>query len=330
MIRLSLRQFRVPAIAALASLIAVAVLAALSGPDLAHAYAKAITACRPTGDCTSAMQAFLRNDTALRRTFDTLMGVVPGLIGVFWGAPLIARETESGTFPLVWTQSITRTRWLLIKLATIGVASMLVAAIMSLIVTWWAHPLDRAGAAAYATFGQRDLVPIGDAAFAFVLGATAGLLIRRTVPAMAVTLFAFIAVRVTTTFGIRPRIFSPAHQVLALDPDSTGFGSAVSLSSVFNSLFNRGKSSALDPVTPTIPNAWIQSIRVVDGGGHDLTNTVINATCPGVINGPRGGAPAIDGHLPVPQDTADVVHNCVAKIGATYHELVTYQPANRY
>jgi hypothetical protein len=316
---------------AFAALVAAAALAALTGPDLAHMYAATMAACRPTGDCTSAMQTFARNDSALRTTFDTLVTVVPALLGAFWGAPLIAREIESGTFPLVWTQSVTRTRWLAVKLVAVGVASMLVAGLLSLIVTWWASPLDRAGAAVYGTFGSRDLAPIGYAAFAFALGVAGGMLIRRTVPAMAVTLFAFVVVRVGTTFGIRPRIIGPVHLVRALDPASTGFGSEISPSILLNSLFNGGPSSALDPATPNLPNAWIYSTRVVDGSGHDLTNAVLNADCPGVANGGGGGGgPTVPGHVPVSQARQEQAHACVSKIGATYHELVTYQPASRY
>jgi ABC-type transport system involved in multi-copper enzyme maturation permease subunit len=35
---------------------------------------------------------------------------IPALLGMFWGAPLIARELESGTYRLAWTQSVTRRR----------------------------------------------------------------------------------------------------------------------------------------------------------------------------------------------------------------------------
>jgi hypothetical protein len=333
MIRLTWRQFRASAIVAFAALVLVAALAALTGPGLAHQYAATMAGCRSSGDCSAATQAFLRTDSALRTAFDTLVTVVPGLLGVFWGAPLIAREIEAGTFPLVWTQSVTRTRWLVVKFVVVGLAGMLVAGLLSLIVTWWASPLDRAGAAVYGTFGSRDLAPVGYAAFAFALGVTAGLLIRRTVPSMAVTLFAFVVVRVGTTFGIRPRIIGPAHQALALDPASTGFGSETSPSIMLNSLFNGGQSSALDPATPVRPNAWIYSTRVVDGSGHDLTIAVLNADCPGVANsggGGGGGAPAVSGHVPAPVARQEQAHACVSKVGATYHELVTYQPANRY
>jgi hypothetical protein len=33
---------------------------------------------------------------------------VPLLLGLFWGAPLLAKEFEDGTHSLAWTQGITR------------------------------------------------------------------------------------------------------------------------------------------------------------------------------------------------------------------------------
>jgi ABC-type transport system involved in multi-copper enzyme maturation permease subunit len=327
-IRLTWRQFRTAAVVAGGALLVLAALAALTGPDLARVYAATMAACRPTGDCAAATAAFLRTDNVLSTAFGTLVTVVPALIGVFWGAPLIAREIEAGTFPLVWTQSITRTRWLVVKLAVLGLAGMLVAGLLSLIVTWWARPLDRAGAAVYATFGDRDLVPVGYAALGFAFGVTAGMLIRRTVPAMAVTLFVFVVVRVGVTYGVRPRLIGPTYQVLALDPNSTGSGFAISPAIIVKSLFDGGPSSALDPAPPNIPNAWIYSTRIVDGSGHDLTNQVLNADCPGIVSG--GDPPAVAGHVQVPQSVQQRMHECVAKVGVTYHELVTYQPADRY
>ena len=327
MIRLAWRQFRTPAAVALGALLIVAALAALTGPDLARVYAATLAACRPTGDCSSATQAFLSSHESLRAALGTLVTVVPGLLGVFWGAPLIAREVEAGTFPLVWTQSVTRTRWLVVKLAVVGLAVVIVAGLLSLVVTRWARPLDRAAAAAYDTFGQRDLAPIGYAALAFAIGVAAGLLIRRTVPAMAITLLAFTIVRVCFTYGIRPRLIGPAHRVLALDPASTGLGSEVSPSILVNSWFNGGQSSALLPSTPDIPNAWIYSTRVVDGSGHDLTDRVLDATCPGLNS---GGPPAAPGHVEAPESARQTMQTCVTKLGTTYHELVTYQPAGRY
>ena len=110
MIRLAWRQFRAPAIVAMVALVVVGAFAAITGPSLAHAYDVALAACTSTGDCASTMRTFALNDSAIRTAFTTLMIVVPVLLGAFWGAPLIAREIEAGTFPLVWTQSVSGSR----------------------------------------------------------------------------------------------------------------------------------------------------------------------------------------------------------------------------
>ncbi len=123
---------------------------------------------------------------------------LPALLGMFWGAPLIARELESGTYRLAWTQGVTRSRWVLTKLAVVGGASMVAAGLMSWMLTWWASPCRHAQRQSFrfVIFDSSYIAPIGYAAFAFALGVAAGVLWRRTVPAMATTLVVFIAVRV--------------------------------------------------------------------------------------------------------------------------------------
>ena len=74
-----------------------------------------------------------------------MLAVAPALIGVFWGAPLVARELEAGTHRLAWTQSVTRTRWLAIKLGRRRRSRPPSrSGVLSLAVTWWAQPLDGA------------------------------------------------------------------------------------------------------------------------------------------------------------------------------------------
>jgi hypothetical protein len=46
---------------------------------------------------------------------------VPALIGAFAGAPVLAREMETGTFRFAWTQGFGRWRWALAKLAALAV-----------------------------------------------------------------------------------------------------------------------------------------------------------------------------------------------------------------
>jgi hypothetical protein len=51
-----------------------------------------------------------------------LLLVLPMLAGMFWGAPLVAREVEHGTHRLVWTQGVSRLRWATTKIGLVSVA----------------------------------------------------------------------------------------------------------------------------------------------------------------------------------------------------------------
>jgi len=329
MIRLTWRQFRAQAAVGLGALVAVAIISALTGPHLAHLYNTAVASCGAHGDCPAVTTAFLSNDSSLRSGLGILVLVVPGIIGIFWGAPLVAREIEAGTIALAWTQSVTRTRWLAVKLVVIGLASMAVAGLLSLAVSWWGSPLDRVSMSQFGSFDQRDIVPIGYAAFAFALGVTAGVLIRRTLPAMAATLVALVTVRLAVTSWIRPLLIVPLHRDLALSPVSTGYGSSGSGLTFFAMLFGGGPQATLQPSPPSIPDAWIYSTRIVDKAGHALTSRVLNSDCPGLAAGRPGPA---GGHARahVSAGAQQGLQDCVAKVGATYREVVTYQPASRY
>ncbi len=97
-----------------------------------------------------------------------LAGVVvaPAVSGIFWGAPLIARELETGTLGLAWTQSITRARWLAVKLALIGLTAMAVTEGLSLMLGWWAAPIGQA-----ARFTDGSISPFGWGPFSLAFDA---------------------------------------------------------------------------------------------------------------------------------------------------------------
>jgi hypothetical protein len=146
MIGLSLLQFRVQAITAAAVMAAFAILLAATGPYLASLYAASgITGCQPAS-CGDLAGTFLQQVYGAGTYWGPyLLGVMlilltPAIIGLFWGAPLIARELETGTSALAWNQSVTRTRWLAIKLTVCGLAAMAVTEGLSLMQAWWAAP----------------------------------------------------------------------------------------------------------------------------------------------------------------------------------------------
>jgi hypothetical protein len=78
----------------------------------------------------------------------------------------VAREFETGAFRLAWTQGITRTRWLAIKLGLVGAFSMAAAGLLTLMVTWWSSPFDTATMDRLnpANFHSEGIVPVGSPA----------------------------------------------------------------------------------------------------------------------------------------------------------------------
>jgi hypothetical protein len=341
MIWLTWRQFRGQAVTALAALAAFAALLALTEPRLAGLYdTSGFAGCRgdSCGELGDAFLSQLSNLTpfggpqAFRLLPDganlyvivytvgiLFILIAPVITGVFWGAPLIARELENGTDRLVWNQSITRTRWLTVKLALVGAAALAVTEAFSLLQAWWAAPITRAidlGGSVSVFSGSRfsalnfatsGIAPLGYAAFGFALGVTAGLLVRRPVPAMALTLAIFAAVQVVTPLWVRPHLL-PSDQTIA----SVGAAHAV--------LSDFGDGTTLTAsVVPGQPGAWILSSRAVTAAGQPVTRlpAACSPTAVSPIAGAGGGVVSGGG-----------IDRCLA--GHGLREAVSYQPTSRY
>jgi hypothetical protein len=215
------RQFRAQALITAAGLAVFGVLLLITLPSLSDMYAD-VASCQ--SDCANVIESFLRQFRAsttgtLYYAAVAVTYALPGVIGVFWGAPLIARELETGTHRLAWNQSVTRARWLTTKLAVVGGATALAAALVSWGVTAWAQDVDSAAADRITplVYGARGIVPIGYALFAFALGVTAGMLIRRTVPAMGATLAVYVGAAAAMPLWLRERLVPAVHETKALD-----------------------------------------------------------------------------------------------------------------
>ncbi|MFJ2214343.1 ABC transporter permease subunit [Streptomyces sp. NPDC101062] len=207
---LTWRQFRTQALVGLAALLAVAICTVVIGLRSRDRYEELRAQC--TGGGCSKILSSLTDDYGLAYDFaGYLLIAVPGIIGLFWGAPLITRELEAGTHRLVWNQCMTRTTWLAAKLGLVTLAGMTVTGLYSLLLTWSAGKVDLVADHRFQplVFASRNIAPIGYAAFAVVLGTMAGLLLRRTVLAMAVTLVAFAVLQILVPFVLRPHYASP-------------------------------------------------------------------------------------------------------------------------
>jgi hypothetical protein len=325
MIWLAWRQFRTQAYVAAGVLALVAVAFLVTGPGLVHAYDTSVLTCTAHGDCSSVLANFAARDHLLR---DLALAVilVPALLGLFWGAPLIAREMENGTFRLAWTQSVTRSRWTATKLCVGAFACLAVAGLFSLMVTWWSSPFDTINNDPFSYFDLRDIVPVGYAAFAFTLGVTMGVLIRRTLPAMVATLVAFAAVRVALTQWVRPHLLSPLRYKGPFTLNQNGPnevpGKGQSRDWVISSQTLNAKGVVIGSNGGIGPNGEIN----FHPGAHGGTTLVGVGTCPTTIPAPRSTAVRNNG--PAPLSVQHAVQKCIN----SFHmkEVLTYQPANHY
>jgi hypothetical protein len=218
MIALTWRQHRTQLLVGAAALLALAAYLGY-GAALRDSYAgslglPACIAAHPAG-CGALVQDFTNHFGSAPAAF-AFLPAVPMLAGLFWGAPLVAREVETGTHRMAWTQSVSRARWLTVKLVAFLAATVLGAVLVSLVFGWWAsivNQLNNAGAVSISRletprFDLTGIMPVGAALFAFALGTAAGALIRRTIPAMVVTLGVYLAILIPFQ-SLRYQLFTP-------------------------------------------------------------------------------------------------------------------------
>jgi hypothetical protein len=208
------RQHRLALAGAVALFGAAAAYLLVTGLPMHDAYA-AVAGCSPTGSdlCNKVVNDFLRTYApGVGVTFGLLQGI-PALIGSFVGAPLLAREFETGTFRYAWTQGFGRARWTVAKLVPLAVAVTIAAAAFSVLVSWYVQPILDAGdnnGPLYPTLF--DLSGVALAAWtlaAFAIGLFAGILIRRVVPAMFATIAAWAGLASVTGAFLRAHYQAP-------------------------------------------------------------------------------------------------------------------------
>ncbi|MER7283637.1 ABC transporter permease subunit [Dactylosporangium sp. NPDC000244] len=299
MIWLTWRQFRTQALVAGAALAVLAAYLLVLGGQIRHGYATDVIGCAPE-DCTISRRLFAGRFEAPVAIVSMLVIAAPGLIGAFWGAPLVARELETKTDRLVWNQSITRRRWLAVKLVTLGLAAVAVTGLLSLLLTWSASRYDQyvGGRFAAANFGARGVVPLGYAAFAFVLGVVVGLVLRRTVASMAIVIGLYAVLQIVVPLAIRAHIMPPVTTTVALNADTLAHANGFGLNSTSARIMGY-----------TLPGSWsTDSVNQVFNADGTPFTAEQNRSC-------MTGEPAKD-------------FDCLGT--RNLHFQYTYQPGSRY
>lgn len=221
---LAWRQHRGEALAAAAALAVLAIAVLPSGLHVHQVVGLlrqgGCLGARPGAGCSAELDTF---DAASRALTAILpwANLLPGLLGVLIGAPLVARELEDGTWRLAWSQGITRRTWLRGQIAGAVAVIALTAAVFTAILTWWLAPVDGVnGRFANNGFDFYGVVPLAWALLAFAAGVLAGTLTRRVVPAMAATFLGYLAVRLPVEYLWRPR-YLPAVRLWGVPPTAS-------------------------------------------------------------------------------------------------------------
>ena len=212
------RQHRVALTGLVVALAAIATYTWIVGLQLHHAYAAEL-ACHPAGSdaCLQLTSGF--NSVGGFLTNGWILQLVPALIGAFVGAPVLAREMETGSYRYAWTQGFGRWRWALAKLVGLAVVVTAAAGAISVLFSWYYQPYFGADNQARSLSELTSLAPslfdLRGVAFgawtlaAFAIGALAGMLIRKVVPAIVATLVAYAGLAIATGAWLREHYFAP-------------------------------------------------------------------------------------------------------------------------
>jgi ABC-2 family transporter len=306
MIWVAWRQHRKQALIETGIMAVAALLLLLSGYQMIHLFkSSGLAQCLSTvgADCGPLRDSF-ENHYNGYQTLIPLFLIAPVLFGMFFGAPLIAREIENGTHRLAWTQGVTRKHWLSTRALMIAGFAIAGSSALAYLVTWWSRPLVTSGSGPFTPgiFDLRGIVPVAYTVFAVMLGVAIGAVVKKTLPAVGLTLVGFAAVRVAVTLFVRQHYMAAKHTVFAFGsfkgPNELGHG------------------------------IWVISQNTIDrfgnivarGGGLDFD--YLASRCPGIQ--PPIPIPGGLGKGPGP----DVIQNCINHLGLRLSS--TYQPAARF
>jgi len=311
---LTWRQYRIQFVAVAALLAVFGAVLLVSGLQLAAQWNAVVAACRTGDACANQPPPPL--DIGLANDLTVLGLLVPAALGILWGAPLAGAEFESGAVNFAWSQSITRTRWLVVKAGWVLCTAAVVGGVVSALLTWWSGPRNAATADALraTVFDTQGVVPVAYAVFAVALGIAMGVLLRRTVPAVAVTLAGFVGVRLVVAQFLRPHLV----------PATTAYSSPLSGTWPFpkgpDLILSSGMAGRYGHPIPEVFTREVASVPV-----SYLSATCQKLAAPFTYSGQPGDIqPA--GHPS--SATQKLIDSCIQASGV--RNYVSYQPASHY
>jgi ABC-type transport system involved in multi-copper enzyme maturation permease subunit len=186
---------------------AVSVFLVVAGLKVHHNYAALMATSANSPGWQQLNSEFNSEDWTMGNTLMIGMQLVPVLLGAFAGAPLLARELENGTFRYAWTQGLVRERWVIAKLALLGLFVTVAAGAFGELFAWFFAPFipqEDLTVLDATVFGTRGIAFAAWTLAAFMIAVFGGMLLRRIIPAMAVTLGVYLALQLLTWLVLRP------------------------------------------------------------------------------------------------------------------------------
>jgi len=288
------RQYRAQGAIASVLLAAAAAVILVDGFQIASRWHSILVTCAGNSACLG-QQGPLVNGVVSDLPYLSL--ILPVVLGMLWGAPLVAHELETRTSDFVWAQSVTRTRWLAVKTGWLLLAAGMCGGVLAALTTWWSGPINALSASAFdpGQFDTQGIVPIGYAVFAMALGIAAGTVARRTLPAIAVVLGGFIALRLLIAGVLRPHYIAAVTHYYSLTSSFSPPGQAWVLG-----------QGAVSRTGVTVPQGW------------GSLGSVVPAACQSLLAGPATGK----------FGSMSAMFSCLQAHG--WRGFATYQPAYRY
>jgi hypothetical protein len=136
-----------------------------------------------------------------------MLTMAPFAVGILLGAPIVARELETGTASLAWTMNSSRARWLAVRtlsVLAVMVPLLLLIGISANILTAAKNPTVDVNAA-FVDYASRGIFPLAWGLAAFAGAAWLGAVAGRVMPAVLTVAVASILLQ-----GLWPSVWSRA------------------------------------------------------------------------------------------------------------------------
>jgi ABC-type transport system involved in multi-copper enzyme maturation permease subunit len=286
-----------------------------SGFHFWHVYQHLSAGCAQSCNSSDLRDAIFKTqfDGLVTNAVKIILLGLPFLLGVFVGVPLLAKEYAEKTNKLVWTQGISRKKWLTSKIAWVLFATIVYAGTFSAIATWFSKTGNIVNHDRFAVlaFSSQGIVPVAITVFAVSVGVLFGAWFKKVLPALGATLGLLIVLQIGVPLLARTHYVTPSVY-------TTGF------------LLSGDKGG--DPFsTHQIPNnegAWVVRGRMVNNSGQDFDWSNPPSSCKVAAPTAIKQEPGVKRHPVIGQNNIFMDLDCLNSLG--YHWEIKYQPSYRY